>query len=108
MPAKAGGLALLLVCTPAAAQVPQFPIRDAQSAIAIGKYICSRTVGPSLEWEAQLDKDKQVWDVSTMPSLRKKTTTQLWVVFVPVDGPYPTACRQSFYSLIEILPKKSN
>ena len=76
----------------------QFPIKDAEAAIAIAKKVCAGKADPSLSWQAQLSEDGKKWFVDTEPSI-KKSGDPLWTVDVPVAGPLPTKCWASMYDI---------
>ena len=102
---RARGLAILLsagalaACTSMPTSKSPFPVRTAEDAIRIGKDVCrSMGVDPALVWSADLDVTGTSWGVSTMHSV-KKSGDHLWFVEVPVNGPYPTDCWDSFYQL---------
>jgi len=79
-----------------AAASSDFPVQNADQAIAIAKRVCSDKADPALQWHASLNTSTQVWDADTEPSLHK-SGDPLWVVFIPVDGPFPTECGQAMY-----------
>jgi len=76
----------------------QFPIRDAEAAIAIAKKVCAGKADPGLSWQAELSEDGKKWFVDTEPSI-KKSGDPLWTVDVPVAGPLPTKCWASMYDI---------
>ena len=43
----------------------QFPIKDAEAAIAIAKKVCAGKADPSLSWQARLGEDGKKWFVDT-------------------------------------------
>jgi hypothetical protein len=83
---------LCLVCLgAAAASAAEFPIRDAQSALAIAKDVCRGKAASSLKWHAGLDNDGKLWIVDTLPSIQKRSDP-LFLVKIPVGGPRPLIC----------------
>jgi hypothetical protein len=83
----------------ASASASEFPVTDAQGAIAIAKNVCGDPLNSPLRWGAQLNVDKRVWTVTTGPSICPKLTTHLWIVTIPIDGPKPTLCMDSLYTI---------
>jgi hypothetical protein len=81
-------------------------VNDSQTAVAIAKKICDSQVNHSLQWRADLNDSGHMWIVDTMPSLKARATKHLWVVNIPVNGPYPTTCWDSMYELFDVLPLK--
>ena len=91
------------------AQAAEFPVKDAKAAIAIAKRVCRDKADPSLKWEAIFDNTHHVWHADTWLSLKcTGTNPPLWYVEVPVNGPRPTECSQSLYTLICPAPQKPN
>lgn len=92
-------IAVLFVCM-GQAWAFDFPVKDAQTAIAIAKKVCRGKAAPSLKWQATLDSTGKSWGADTAPSVCSKATSHMWSVEIPVNGPYPKICRDSGYELI--------
>lgn len=84
------------------ATAPQFPIHDAEAAIAIGKALCAGKADPSAPWHADLDVTGRFWAAQTV---FQHSGDKLWGVTIPVNGPMPTVCDFIHYN---ILPSRSN
>jgi hypothetical protein len=100
-----GVLAIVLLCASASAAEQEFPVRDADHAIAIAEKVCGYRGATALKWDRYWDPEDRVWVLSTGPSICQKLTTHFWRVVVPADGPEPTECLESLYSLICVTQK---
>ena len=87
----------------------EFPVKDAHTAIMIGKKVCGDSADSRLRWDSQWNPDHQTWIVSTVPSICPGLTKKLWYVEIPIDGPEPS-CRESLYSIacLSQIPKQAH
>jgi hypothetical protein len=71
----------------------EFPVKDAQHALAIARQLCRHIGRSSLTWNAGLDNNRKTWIATTLPAI-KKCGDPLLVVKIPVDGPPPQLCER--------------
>jgi hypothetical protein len=99
---------LVFVLAALSAQASEFPVNDANNAIAIAKEVCGDPSNSPVKWEAKLDEKTNIWWARDAESVCQHLTTHLWDVPIPVNGPKPSCPREELYTLACIEPSKSN